>query len=111
MSERFRIRGRLEEEETGRPLGDLVVRAFDRDWLFDDKLGFATSDADGRFEIVFDSDRFSELFETRPDLYLRIFDALGTREIHRTLDAVRWNASPDEVFRVRIPARALAESQ
>lgn len=103
----FRILGTLEEEETGRPLANLIVRAFDRDLLFDDKVGYATSDDDGRFEIRFRREDFSELGESRPDLYLRIYDRSGLREIHQTTDAIRWNASANERYRLRIPARAL----
>ena len=42
----FRVSGTIEEEETGRPLADLIVRAFDRDLISDDRLGFATTDAE-----------------------------------------------------------------
>ena len=103
----FRILGTIEEEETGRPLADLVVRAFDRDLIFDDTVGFATTDDDGRFEIRFHRRAFRDVAESRPDLYLRVFDASGSREIHQTRDAIRWNASPSERYRLRIPARAL----
>lgn len=103
----FRVFGTIEEEETGRPLVDLIVRVFDRDVIFDDKVGFATTDDDGRFEIRFDRNDFRDFRESRPDLYLRIFDPSGSREIHHTADSIRWNASPSEGYRIRIPARAL----
>lgn len=103
----FRILGTMEEEETGRPLADLIVRAFDRDLVFDDKLGSTTTDADGRFEIRFNREDFRDMGESQPDLYLRIFDRAGIREIHQTTDAIRWNASQSERYRIRIPARAL----
>jgi hypothetical protein len=103
----FRVFGTIEEDETGRPLADLVVRAFDRDLIFDDPLGFATTDDDGRFEIRFDRERFRDVGESLPDLYLRVFDRSGTWEIHQTTDAIRWNASASERYRLRIPARAL----
>jgi hypothetical protein len=50
----FRIVGTIGEEETGRPLGDPIVRAFDRDVIFDDKVGFA------------------DVGESAPDPYLRV---------------------------------------
>ena len=105
--ESFQVSGTVEEAETGRPLADLIVRAFDRDLLSDDRLGFATTDADGRFEIRFARSAFSSGLETHPDLYLRIFDREGTTLIHETTDAIRWNASHSERYRVRIPAKAL----
>jgi hypothetical protein len=103
----FRVFGTIEEEETGRPLVDLIVRVFDRDLVFDDKVGFATTDDDGRFEIRFHREDFRDFKESRPDLYLRIFDRSGSWEIHHTADSIRWNASPSEGYRIRIPARAL----
>jgi hypothetical protein len=103
----FLIFGTVMEEETGRPLPDLVVRAFDRDLIADDRVGFATTDAEGRFEIRFGREAFRDLREARPDLYLRIYEPTGIREVHHTSDAIRWNASTSEHYRVRIPARAL----
>src|SRR5262245_51178359 len=103
----FRVFGTIEEEETGRPLADLIVRAFDRDAVFDDRVGVATTDPDGHFEIRFTRRDFSDVSESAPDLYLRIYDPSGTREIHHTADAIRWNASASEGYRLRIPARAL----
>ena len=104
---RFRVTGVIEEKETDRPLRDLIVRAFDKDRFFDDKVGYATTDEDGRFEIQFNTEDFREAWESRPDLYLRIFDRDGIRQIHETTEAIRWNASHDEHFRVLISARAL----
>lgn len=103
----FRVFGTIEEEETGRPLPGLVVRAFDRDLIIDDKVGFTSTDEDGRFEIRFNRQDFRDFGESHPDLYLRVYDASGTREIHQTTDAIRWNASPSERYRLRIPSRAL----
>ena len=103
----FQIFGVVEEAETGRVLTNLVVRAFDRDLIFDDKIGYTNTDDDGRFEIRFGVERFRELFESRPDLYLRIYDRAGVRLLHETTDAIRWNASKNEEYRARIPASAL----
>jgi len=104
----FRIFGVVQEAETGRPLPNLVIRAFDRDLIFDDKLGYTNTDDDGRFEILFGTGRFRDLFESKPDLYLRIFDRDGIRLIHETTDAIRWNASHNEQYQIQIPASALA---
>jgi len=103
----FRIFGVVEEAETERPISNLVVRAFDRDLISDDKIGYTNTDDDGRFEIRFGMERFRELFESRPDIYLRIYDRAGARLLHETTDAIRWNASKDEEYRIRIPASAL----
>jgi hypothetical protein len=106
--ERYLISGVVQEEETGRPLANLIVRGYDRDLVFDDNVGNATTDRDGRFEIRFGPEQFRDLREEHPDLYLKIYDQSGTRLIHQTSDAIRWGASRDEAYEIRIPARALA---
>jgi hypothetical protein len=105
--ERFWVEGVLLEEETERPLRGLIVRAYDKDLVFDDVLGFSTSADDGTFKIVFTSEQFADLFEKRPDVYLRIFAADGVREIFDTRAEVRKNASRHERFELRIPAARL----
>ena len=99
--------GSVEEEETGRPLVGLVVAVFDEDLFFDDRLGMAITDKDGRFELFFDSSRFRDLFESDPDIYLKIYDATGAHMIFETQETVRRNASRDEKFKLKIPARNL----
>ena len=108
MSEKvYRIRGSITEEETGRAISNLIVRAFDKDIALDDSLGSATTDEDGQFEILFGEAEFQDLFETRPDLYLRVFDASGERLMLDTSDAVRWNASQKEFYSLQLPASRL----
>lgn len=105
--QRFRITGIVTETETGRPLSGVIVRAFDRDWLFDDKLGFATTDADGRFAIVYDESDFRDAFESKPDVYLRVYDPGGSVLLHETTDAIRWNATQHEDYHLRVSLREL----
>ena len=107
QSKGFRVSGVVREAETGRPLSNLIVRAFDRDLMFDDKLGYAVTDDGGRFEIRFEREAFRDLLETRPDLYLRVLDRLGVRILHDTRGAMRRRASHDEEYEIAIPARSL----
>ncbi len=107
MTTRFRVSGVLEEEGSGRPLRDLIVRAYDKDLLFDDLLGSATSDEAGGFEIQYTERAFKDVFEKRPDLYLRVFDPTGWHLIHDTADEVRRNAGLAESFHITIPAANL----
>ena len=69
----------------------------------DDRLGAATSDREGRFEIRFTADAFAEIFDAEPDLYLRVFDASGERELLSTIEDVRRNAGRDSWFELEIP--------
>lgn len=97
MSLSFRISGRVRDRLTGTPLPGVVVRAYDRDLLFDDLLGSAVTDADGRFAFRYEGSDFRELFERCPDIYLSLHDAQG-RHLHDTRESVRWGAGADEVF-------------
>ena len=105
--ESYVISGVVQEKETGRPLPNLVVRGFDRDLVFDDNVGNATTDRNGCFEIRFGPEQFRDLREANPDLYLKIYDQSGTRLIHQTTDAIRWGASRNESYEVEIPAASL----
>jgi len=108
-SGRFVILGAISEIGSRRPLENLIVRAFDKDLVFDDYLGDARSDADGRFEIRFTDEFFSDLAEKHPDIYLKIFDPSGSRELFSTERAVRWNAGAIERFEIEIPQHVMHE--
>ena len=84
MTFRHRIFGVVREQGSSRPLAGLLVRAFDKDVVFDDELGSTLTAADGRFEIHFTEMKFRELLEGRPDLYFRVFDPRTSREIFST---------------------------
>jgi len=111
MAKRFRILGTIKERETGRPLSRLIVRAFDKDLLQNDKLGFATTDEDGRFEIRFGEAVFRDILEKRPDIFLEVYDPSGERLLHDTSDAVRRNATDHEEFRIAISGSELVPSR
>lgn len=98
------------EAGTQRPLAELVVRAYDRDAFSDDFLGEARTDADGRFAIVYATAHFRDLVETRPDLYLVVLDAAGTRELCSTRDEVRRDCGADERFAIAVAPERLAAS-
>lgn len=102
----FKIRGRVAEAETGLGVQGLLVKAYDKDLLFDDLMGTCPSREHGRFEIVSEAEDFRDLLEVKPDIYLRVLDPDGT-ELFTTLAAVRWNAGREEEFDVRIPRERL----
>jgi hypothetical protein len=106
----FRIHGSVFEDESGRPLAALLVRAYDKDVALDDLLGETRTDAGGRFEMVFTEARFKDVFETRPDIYLQVFDPSGAKLLHTTEREVRFNAGRDEFFEVRIARGHVFES-
>jgi hypothetical protein len=69
----MRAIGTVVEEESGRPIAGLRVRAFDKDILFDDKLGVAITRHGVRID--YSQLDFSSVFgtETSPELYIRIY--------------------------------------
>ena len=106
----MRLHGSVVEEESGRPLEGLLVRAYDQDLVFDDHLGDTHTNAAGHFEIEYSEVQFRDLHETLPDLYLRIFDPSGKRLLHTTEREVRKNAQVLERFEIRIPRAQLTGS-
>ena len=110
MPFRFRVAGLVVEQESGSPLAGLLVRAHDRDVLYDDDLGEVETDAEGRFEIVYTEPQFQDVIETRPDLYLRIYNAAG-RLLHTTERAVRRDAHVEERYEIAIPRARLVQAE
>jgi hypothetical protein len=108
----MRIVGTIVEEETGRPLAGLQVRAFDKDLIFDDKLGTAVTDEQGKFRIHYSPADFSLLegMETVPELYIRVFDATRKKLLYTTEKAIRKGHLVEERFDVKIPRAKLSEA-
>jgi hypothetical protein len=89
---------------TGDPVGDLRVLAMDADVLFDDFLGQAITDENGRYEIQYDVRQFRDLFERAPDIYLIVVD--DDRVIGNTRDTVVREAGSDREMNVQVPGRS-----
>lgn len=106
----MRVIGTVVEEESGKPLEGLQVRAFDKDILFDDKLGISTTDATGAFRINYSQLDFSSLLgtETSPELYIRIFDATGKKLLYTSEKAIRKDVQVEERYDIKIPKAKLA---
>jgi hypothetical protein len=106
----MRIVGTVVEEESGKPLAGLQVKGFDKDLIFDDKLGTSVTDEKGQFRIDFSSFNFSLLpnMETVPDVYVRVFDAAGKKLLYTSEKAIRHQHGVEERFDIRISKTKLS---
>ncbi|MDD5093497.1 MAG: hypothetical protein PHV74_03835 [Dehalococcoidia bacterium] len=102
----FKIWGKVRELESKRGIAGLAVIAFDKDLLFDDLLGKATTDGDGNFQLAYEGKAFNQFFDSRPDIYLKIETRAG-KLLLTTQDAVRWQSGKDEHFVVEIDRKTL----
>lgn len=103
MSEYFRIHGLVVEKETNKPLVDVFVEAYDKDFIFDDLLGSAKTDKEGCFDIFYSEKDFSDLFEKNPDVYFHVYNKQGGKILYSTKDQVKRNANRVEYFKISVP--------
>lgn len=99
----FRLDVLVVADETEMRLPGLFVKAYDKDLLFDDLLGGAITDLEGRAQIYCDEGDFREFFDRRPDVYFKVYTADRSRVLYQTRDAVRWDVRRDESFTIRVP--------
>jgi predicted flap endonuclease-1-like 5' DNA nuclease len=107
---KYQIWGRIIEKESGAGVPNITVKAYDKDLRYDDYLGITVTDNNGRFTINYSEKDFRDLyvFDRKPDLYLTIFDWLGTR-IKTTKDKIRYNAKPREGFYIKLPRSTVSK--
>lgn len=100
--------GTVVEEESGKPLEGLRVRAYDKDLVFDDDLGEAVTGPDGSFDIDYMEVQYRDLNETQPDVYVRVYSPDGSKLLYSSEKAVRRSAQVIERFDIRIPREKLS---
>ncbi len=97
----FKITGIVYEKESGLAVEGLMIRAYDKDMLYDDLLGTAITDENGDFEMKYAEKDFRELFEGKPDIYLSVY-APPCRFLVDTKKSVRCSAFEHEHFELEI---------
>ena len=80
------ICGIVKDCETGKPVPGVKVFAYDVDWLQDDELGNGTTDATGKFTIIYPGDKFRQTllspwlnieWPSGPDYYFKIVEPIS----------------------------------
>lgn len=102
----FRISGQVRERKSLAGIPNLIVSAYDKDLVFDDLLGKATTNAGGYFEFEYEEAAFKQLFDKQPDIYLRVESPEG-KVVFTSKDRVRCRAGKDEHFTVEISRQTL----
>lgn len=98
----FKIYGKIIEKETGNGISNLIVKAVDKDLIYDDILGEVITDKNGNFEIKYSEEDFKEFFlDKKPDIYLTIKNP-GGEVIYTTETRVVYDALETEEFVIKI---------
>jgi hypothetical protein len=103
----FQIQVRILTKETEMPLPGLFVKAYDRDLLFDDLLGGAFTDKQGKAAIVCEQGDFKKFFDKHPDVYFRIYAPDRKRLLFDNRDEAAWNVGQKSSHIIRIPLERL----
>ena len=95
------IKGRVTDEQ-GEGLGGLIVRLYDKDFFFDDRLGETETDANGYYNLTYHTEDFRDLIERKPDLYLSVVDRQG-ETLYTSKRQIRYESGRVEVINVKLP--------
>ena len=113
-SQVFQISGRVYEAETNHGIPNLIIEAFDKDVVQNDKLGQVNTNSDGTFEITYSQADFKgkfEIFESNADLFI-VVKTLDKGEIlYSSENTIRSHAKNHEHFDVAIPQATLLASR
>jgi hypothetical protein len=97
------VRGRV-TDENGQGLAGLIVSVYDRDLVFDDRLGETTTDENGSFRFVYHAEDFRDIIEERPDIFVRVLNQ-ERKTIYTSQDAARCEAGRVEEFAIVIKSK------
>src|SRR5215212_7834650 len=101
----YSLEGVITDEESGKPIPGLTVRAHDRDFFRNQLLGDGYTDDNGRYEIRFQREDLTGpiiKLERHPDLFVHIYDA-DDRLLYSSERSVVVDADRHTSIDIRIP--------
>ncbi len=97
----YRVFGKITNKK-GKVPSNIMVEAYDKDLLFDDKLGTSVPDEKGDFMFIYEDSDFQELIlDKKPDIYFKVKDLKG-KELFHTRDAVKFNVRKTEMINIEM---------
>ncbi|MBC8487952.1 MAG: hypothetical protein H8D45_18130 [Bacteroidetes bacterium] len=97
------VRGKV-TDEMNQGMQGLTISLYDKDLLFDDVLGTTLTDENGNFKIIYRTEAFKDLFEKKPDVYLKVLEEKG-RKLYSSRRMIRCQAGFEEYFTIKIKRR------
>lgn len=101
------VNGRV-KDAFGNALAGVTVSLFDKELVFDDRLGISTTDKNGDFSFTYQVADFSDLIESNPDLYVEVRDQ-DERLLYSSRKTIRFEAGKEEIFNIRNCKRTIKE--
>ncbi len=96
---KYELQGRVVDRSGGRGIAAILVEAWDKDQKYDDVLGSAITDAEGRFTLYFDSSAFADSYrDTDPDVYFKLFFEGALVESTEKNVIRNWKNGKDEII-------------
>lgn len=97
------VRGTVRDAD-GKPLHNVVVRAYDQDLRRRQKMGEGSTDREGRYRIAYSQSAFCRAEKDGADLVAVVFDA---DDVELSRSSVLFNAPPSVTVDLTIPAEVL----
>ena len=115
---KFRIKGIITEMESLKPVPNLLVRAYDKDIIYDDLLGTAITAEDGSFVIGFEEKDFKEIFEGAPEIYFVVYGSTTVEDpsgpesapLHEEKNPRLIGEAPDQYYDIQISRQKLGDN-
>ncbi len=94
------VKGRI-TDKGGKGMGGITVSLYDKDHIFDEKLGTFLTDNDGNFMARYETENFRDLIEAKSDIYLKVINKEG-ETLYSSRKKVRFEVGRIESFNIKI---------